>query len=290
MPRIEKKTIDKEKIKAAVKPLLGEAVFFILIFVLGIFAALKMKILLIQEEIELPSLGPVDFLAFFIFATLIILFIVYLPKVKRIKGFIYKFLFIFSAIYGGLMVLSLLFRDVIAIAAIVLMFFWWFKHNSILSHNLLITLAMAGIGAVFGLSFKPEAVILLLLILSFYDFIAVYKTKHMVRMASSMIEAGAIMGLIIPQKISGLKVKTKEIKPGENFIILGGGDIIFPLILAVSVLPYGLLSTAIVSLFAFLGIVLSFSIFALQKERKPIPALPPIALMSILGYLITTLL
>jgi len=47
------------------------------------------------------------------------------------------------------------------------------------------------------------------------------------------------------------------------------------------------LKVLIVSIFAVLGFSTSFLIFASGKERRSIPALPPIALGSILGFLIT---
>ena len=72
-------------------------------------------------------------------------------------------------------------------------------------------------------------------------------------------------------------------------MILGGGDIVFPLILCVSLTPQGVLKPLIVAFFAALGLGLSFYLFTSQKTRKPIPALPPIALFSIIGFLITRL-
>ena len=41
------------------------------------------------------------------------------------------------------------------------------------------------------------------------------------------------------------------------------------------------------NIFSLIGLFLSFYIFASQKVRQPIPALPPIALFSIIGYIIT---
>ncbi len=273
-------------IKLFIRQMLFAAVFLLIVFALGIFTAQNTRQLLVEQEIELPAYGFEDFLLYFALATLFILLIVYLPKVKKARPFIFKFIFIFTGLYGGLIVLSLFLPDIFALALLLLLFLWWMKSASVISHNILIVLAMAGIGAMFGLSIEPKIIVLLLVILSFYDFIAVYKTKHMVKMAETMIEQGAIMGLIVPSRVSGFQYKAKEAHPGK-FMIMGGGDIIFPLMLAVSVLETGLAAAIIVALFAFFGIIFTFTIFVLQKEKKPIPALPPIALFSILGYLIT---
>ena len=108
-------------------------------------------------------------------------------------------------------------------------------------------------------------------------------------MVKEMVEAKAILGLILPSKISDFKINLKEVSPGGKFLILGGGDIIFPLILCVSLASQGIFKSLIVSVFATIGLALSFYLFISQKTRKPIPALPPIALFSIIGYLITKL-
>jgi len=74
---------------------------------------------------------------------------------------------------------------------------------------------------------------------------------------------------------------------GKTVVVLGGGDMLFPLIFAVSIIPFSLASSMIVAGFSVLGLLSGFLYFLFQnKKRAPIPALPPIALFSILGYLI----
>jgi presenilin-like A22 family membrane protease len=70
---------------------------------------------------------------------------------------------------------------------------------------------------------------------------------------------------------------------------LGGGDIVFPLLFSISALQNGIIQSAIIAFFALLGLLVSFWFFLQQKERRAIPALPPIALFSIIGYLVTLL-
>ena len=111
------------------------------------------------------------------------------------------------------------------------------------------------------------------------------KTKHMVMMAKEMIEKKVVLGFIIPKEVKYFKDKLDKVKPGGNFMILGGGDIIFPNLLAVSVISEGFLKALVVIIFSLIGTLLSYWIFT--REKKPIPALPPIALFSIVGYLIT---
>lgn len=137
-----------------------------------------------------------------------------------------------------------------------------------------------------GSVFDPVVIAGLLIIFSVYDFIAVYKTKHMVKMATEMIKTKAIMGLVIPFNFSDL-LDNLEDKEKKEFMVLGGGDLAFPLFLISSVtLRYGIKEALLIVAFSGIGLFLSFYLFIIQKTRKPIPALPPIALMAIIAYLI----
>jgi len=144
----------------------------------------------------------------------------------------------------------------------------------------------AGAGAIIGLRLYPQTMVILLVLFSIYDFVAVYKTRHMVKMAKEMISYGSPLALIIPQDLQGFKKKLKEISPEGKFLVLGGGDIAFPLIFCVSLISQGSFWSFLMSLFSLGGLLLSFILFFIQKKRKPIPALPPITLFLLIGYMI----
>ena len=107
-------------------------------------------------------------------------------------------------------------------------------------------------------------------------------------MAEGMIASRAIFGFIIPAKLSGFKEKLSVVRPGENFMILGSGDIVLPLILTASLARSSFWQAMAVAVFSVFGLLLTHLIFVNQKERRPMAALPPIAALSIVGYLITT--
>jgi presenilin-like A22 family membrane protease len=94
----------------------------------------------------------------------------------------------------------------------------------------------------------------------------------------------------LPQKFSEVSASLEDVKMGGRFLVLGSGDIIFPLLLVSSLIPEGIKKSFIVAISATIGLLTSIGIFLSQKIRKPIPALPPIALFSIIGYLITRIL
>ena len=242
------------------------------------------------QKVNIPQISFPQFILNFLLATLFILLILRFVKFEKEKGTIFKILFILAVSLGGLLFLETWLPEPLSLIFIFVLIFWWLKKPSVLIQDLLIILGIAGTGSILGLSLNPLMVILLLVIFSIYDFIAVYKTKHMVRMAKAMLESRAILALVIPPNIFGFRESLEKIQPGGKFLILGGGDIAFPLIFSVSLIPSGIFNSLIVALFSLIGLFASFWFFTKQKERKPIPALPPIAFFSIIGYLITKIL
>ena len=290
----DSKTKEKEKINVIVqdsrKVFVWELFLFCLILSLGITAAFSLQGFLKTEKTSLPKISFWDFILYFALVTLFILFISFFPGAKKGKGIIYKLLFIFITWWAGGILISIWLPGLLALFLMGVLVFWRWKAPNILNHNLCIVLALAGAGSTLGITLQPQTVVLLLVIFSIYDFIAVYKTKHMQKMAKEMAEYGAILALIVPQKISDFRQSLKEVKPGGKFLILGGGDVVFPLLLCVSLLPSGIFNSIIVAIFSVIGLSVSFWIFINQKLRKPMPALPPIALFSIIGYFITVII
>jgi len=267
-----------------------EAFLFIIILSLGNVVAFKFSKILKVQKISLPGLSFWQFLLYFLFFTLFILFVSFSRKFKKGKSFVFKSLFIFSVFSGGLFSLNIWLGDFFSLILILILIIWWIKKPTVLNHNILIVLGISGVGGILGLELKPLTVVFLLIIFSIYDFIAVYRTKHMVKMAKEMISSGAILGIIVPQNILDFKEELREVRPGGRFLILGGGDIAFPLLFSASLISQGILNSLIVAGFSLIGLFSGFYFFIRQKKCKPIPALPLIAIFSIVGYIITKLL
>ena len=176
-------------------------------------------------------------------------------------------------------------------AAVIAVLVFIFLRN-VLVHNIGVILGIAGIASVLGLALSPKTALFLLVILSFYDILSVYVTRHMVAMARNMIESGAPFGFIIPSEgASFLKSRQEaQAKIGEQFMILGSGDVGLPLILACSLVGLYVSEAVIVGIFSLAGLFLTHLIFVNQEVRKPMAALPPIATMAIIGYLVSLLI
>lgn len=109
---------------------------------------------------------------------------------------------------------------------------------------------------------------MLLLLLSVYDFVAVKKTKHMIRMAEDVISQEG------PQLI-------RFSSEGDE-ILIGLADIIFPSALFVSVyLTEGIWVSVLTSIATVIGLIILFK----GPIDEGMPAIPFVSL-GIAGYLI----
>lgn len=111
---------------------------------------------------------------------------------------------------------SFLTQNIALIFALILSYFK--LKRQIIIHNLTELFIYGGLAAIFVPVLSLRSIIILLIIISVYDFIAVFKTKHMVKMAKFQTKMKVFPGLLIPYK--------------KKVALLGGGDIGFPLLFA----------------------------------------------------------
>jgi len=266
-----------------------EGGLFLFTSIISVISAFQLNGLVKIKKIYLPAISLQDFAFSFLFITFFILLFVSFKKATKFKELIYKSFFILTVFWGGMTVLNLWMPVFGAVLIMGILIILWLEKPSVLIHDLLMIFGLAGAASFFGLGFEPSIIVVLLVIFSFYDFIAVYKTKHMLKIAKEMIDKKVILGFIIPKKIKYFKDNFNNVKPGGNFFILGGGDVVFPNLLAISVVPSGILQALIVVAFSLAGSLFSYWLFVNQKDKEPIPALPPVALFAIVGYFLTLL-
>lgn len=169
---------------------------------------------------------------------------------------------------------------------------WKMFRPSIFSQNIAVIFTIAGAGAIIGASLGILPVLIFMLLLTIYDFISVFVTKHMVHLAKEITKRPTAFVVSIPHKFKRAVKFTYEKKKRKKKIHvfqLGAGDIAIPLIFSVSVLSsysfiHGLL-TSIGSVFA-LGILIFYLI---RKPGRALPAIPFITLGSLTGFIISLL-
>ena len=155
----------------------------------------------------------------------------------------------------------------------------------------------AGAIAIFGMSLGVLLVIILLIGLAIYDAISVYKTKHMIDLADSVMDLKLPVLLVVPKvrhyslikETKSLKQKIKEDDERDAFF-MGLGDIVMPGILVVAI--YNNISgSLLLSLSAILGTLVGFSILMIfVMKGKPQAGLPLLCGGAITGYIISSLI
>ena len=265
---------------------LSEILSFLVIQALGLFVGLRLfSIPEVKAQVEAHPVKWTDFLIAFVVGTVLIFLAIKVFK----KGIFFR-IFIGSLIFFGcLIVFGAFMPDIPAIVLTIACIYFYYRRPKVITQNIAIGLAICGAGVILGLSITVWQVLILLAVLSVYDIIAVWKTKHMIKLFEGLAEKGVIMALIIPSKISNIRADLRQVKSGEEFLLLGTGDIAFPIIFAVSALKYSIWSSIAVILGALLGLSFIHFFFIAKKERKPIPALPPIAVGSAIGFFISLL-
>ncbi|MEK7123673.1 MAG: presenilin family intramembrane aspartyl protease, partial [Patescibacteria group bacterium] len=266
---------------------LSEAFFFSLAQALGLFSAAKMSVLFKTAEVRPVQTSVLDILIMLAVGTAFTLIFLRFSK----SALPYKIIFLLVMFFGMQAFFSLFLSELMASGAALLMILARIFTPFILVHNLVLVFGVSAVGAMLGMSLNPWTAVVVLLVLSVYDYIAVYKTKHMVKMAKEMIERGAVFALILPEKPVHYFESAPKIKgPQEGIFFLGAGDLVFPLVMSASVFSgVGLAAAVITAAFSVFGLFLTHFLLSVQEKRAPMPALPPIALLTIIGFFISLL-
>ena len=267
------------------KMFLQELASFSLIGVISIFSAAKIYGSGFVSGIQVPAVSWWQFLLAFGIGTAVVL-----GLIRIMHGGLFLRLFFFFAIFSGTFTtLNIFIADTWAFIFSLFFIFLYIVWPRVWLHDLILVLTLPGIAVLLGVSLNPWTAVLILIIMSVYDYIAVYKTKHMVRMAKAMISGRAIFAMIFPEHWRGFKSHLNKAHPGEGFMILGTGDFVFPLIMVASAYAINPVAPWTVFSFTLLGLLSMHLIFVLQKIRRPMPALPPLAAFAILGFVIATI-
>ena len=155
-----------------------------------------------------------------------------------------------------------------------------------------------GAAAIFGISLIPKLIVLLMIILAMYDAIAVYKTKHMVSLAESIVDLRIPVLFVLPRKrnFSLLHEKGQDKDKGKSEMgeafFMGLGDAIIPSMLVVSAncMPaftyfLGLINAP--ALGALIGTLAGYAVLSRIAGRgKPHAGLPFLNSGAIIGFLV----
>ncbi len=157
---------------------------------------------------------------------------------------------------------------------------------------------VVGVGAIamFGISLSVFLAIVLLIGLAIYDAVSVYKTKHMLDLADTVVDLKLPVILVIPKirrysllkDTKSLKEKLKEGEERQAFF-LGLGDVIMPGVLVASTFHNIASNGLLIALSVMLGTLLGFTaLMAVAIKGKPQAGLPYLCSGAILGYIVSS--
>jgi len=256
-------------------------VAIILIFTAFIFLIIKLnKKWIIQAFIFLTVASTLYFvfMPFFSVGPYITLTIMLSPDMILDFGTVYYLLFFLSA---GLTIILYLYPE-------------WYVIDTV---GVIIG---AGASTMFGISLDIIPTLLLLVVLAVYDYIAVYRTKHMVELAEGVMDLKLPILLVVPKHWKYSFRKEKFDKEEREAFFMGLGDAVMPTLLVVSANVFvqsGSYTIPLVgemnlpAIGAMVGTFAGFAVLmGLVIKGKPQAGLPFLNTGVILGYAAGSLL
>ncbi|MDY6788626.1 MAG: presenilin family intramembrane aspartyl protease [Candidatus Nanohaloarchaea archaeon] len=270
------------------------AVFFLSHFY-GILAALNLEATPLSQGSAVVNQSPLSglYLVLMIVAVTGLMLLLYKYKLKFLTKIWFYLAITVSILAFFLSFLPALPTLIIAICLIMLRI----RTRSMWTRNIIDIFSYAGVGALFGtmIGWIPAAIFLVLL--SVYDTVSVFMTGHMVSLAEEGLDTDTFMGVMYPKgdvepdKVEQINKTVKghgdanssEVRIG----VVGGGDIIAPMIFSISLIEsFGMLSAFLSSLGAMTGL---YFLMNWMEEGRYYPALPIIGLGAALGLLLSLL-
>ncbi len=207
-----------------------------------------------------------------ILINLILAISLFLLLIKYKFNQIAKAWYFLSLVIGMGISLYPFFKDWSFIVAVCLSLIRFFSKD-VFFHNFTEVLLYGGIAAIFASALTPISALILIIIVSIYDYISVFITKHMISIVKFQSSNNMFAGLYVPYR-------------GET-AILGGGDSVFALLFSCVLLDYyGIGAAYLNTIFSFFSLLI---LMIIGKKGKYYPAMPFIAAASILSLLIVNL-
>lgn len=245
-----------------------------------------------RPEIEESSSYLWIFFAILIGTALLLLLI----KFQRVN--LWKFWFFISVWLALSIAFGAFINQLFAVMLGFILGIWKIFKPNIWVHNTTELFVYGGLAAIFVPILNVWGVFILLLVISIYDMIAVWKSKHMVKLAKFQTRSKVFAGLLIPYQIPKKTLDKNQIKEQNSKIVkiksavLGGGDIGFPLIftgvvmkqlMLTNTISIGFLKASIISVTATISL---FWLLSAAKKDRFYPAMPFISIGCVIGYII----
>jgi len=286
-------------IKKEIFPIIIMGFFFV--FIHGL--ALLITGTFVKEEMQAfeNSGDPMNLVIFFVIIIAMTLTILLIAKYwkKQLIQFIILGAVGYTSFYVFLPLLGLIVPGwwplILAVALGLLLTITLFKYPEWYVIDSCGVIVGAGAIAIFGISLDIFLVLILLVVLAIYDAISVYKTKHMIDLADTVMDLKLPVLLVVPKirkyslikETKSLKEKLKDDEERDAFF-MGLGDIVMPGILVVA--AYHNISDGLpIAVGVILGTLAGFiMLMTFVIKGKPQAGLPLLCSGAILGYFISS--
>ncbi len=246
---------------------------FLLAQIIGLIVIKNYEVKKLPYGIEPPKIEPqISFLQ--IIGYIVIATVLLLVLMKLRWNRLYKIWFLLGVWLCLLLAFSSFLNEMIALGIALILAVWKVFKPNVIIHNFTEIFIYGGLAALFVPILNIFSISMLLILISIYDMIAVWKTKHMIKLAKFQTKQKVLAGFLIPYK--------------KRVAILGGGDVGLPLLFAGTVLrTYDIFSALIIVLFAALALLI---LFMKTKKEKFYPAMPFISIGCFIGLFFVFLL
>ena len=155
----------------------------------------------------------------------------------------------------------------------------------------------AGVASIWATIIGVWSSVLFLAVFAIYDYIAVYRTKHMISLAGTAMDSRLPMLFVFPSekgtRMDGMSFPKTSAPPsertGSGTFILGFGDIVFPCIMVASSALYGQQNLIPFLLLPLAGAIAGIMVLLFTKVSRPAPGLPFINSGAIAGFIVAFL-
>ncbi len=266
-------------------------------YLLSFLIAVWLFLLFRASGVTVETIAPANSLwnTVYFFAVIIVETVILILLLKTFKKLnLLKGIDIFVSFFAVFGIFSLFFESLIwPLLISILLIAVKEITKSVWLKNAIVFLVVGFFGAYIGYSLGILPVFLLLVLIAIYDYIAVFKTKHMVFLANQIIDKNTLFVMDygnvnttstteIKQEIKPVKTKEKEIDPSKrNHLHLGTGDFALPLMAIMALFAVNW----IFGIIAFFACLLSLELTIYLLFTKKHLALPAIPLQAI-GYTI----
>ena len=209
----------------------------------------------------------------------------------KFRGYrLWKFWFFFAVALCLTVSFSAFVHQILAGILAIGLALWKTLRPNVYVHNLTEIFIYGGLAAIFVPIMNVWAAVMMLILISIYDMIAVWQSKHMIKMAKFQTKSNVFAGLLIPYNLPALSAKKKAVKKVSKTArkvevrsaILGGGDIGFPLLFAgVLMKDVGFLRVLIVPVMTTVAL---FLLLYYAKKDRFYPAMPFISAGCFVGW------